>query len=206
MENSTNPIYSRQVVDFVAIANECCKYIEHSSELDGIEMLKIFQRLFPLLYLKASVLPVFTPVFEEGNEKFVTEEDWTSIHNTLISKFGSANDFPELFDARYTETEGPVVGSLAENITDIYQDLKDFLILYQTGTEEIMNDAIWECTLNFESFWGQKLVNSLRAIHRFVYSGDKIETDFESKANSTKRDTSGWFISKRQNELNPEDE
>jgi hypothetical protein len=206
MENSTNPIYSRQVVDFVAIANECCKYIEHSSELDGTEMLKIFQRLFPLLYLKASVLPAFTPVFDEGNEKFVTEEDWNSIHNTLISKFGSANDFPELFDARYTETEGTVVGSLAENITDIYQDLKDFLILYQTGTEEIMNDALWECILNFESFWGQKLVNSLRAIHRFIYSGDKIETDFESKATSTKRDTSGWFISKRQNYLNQEDE
>jgi len=206
MESSTDPIYSRQVVDFVAVANECCKYIEHADELDGEEMLKIFQRLFPLLYLKASVLPSFTPFFEDANEKFVTEENWNKIHNTLISKFGSANDFPELFDVRVTDTEGPVVGSLAENISDIYQDLKDFLILYQTGTSEIMNDALWECSMNFEAFWGQKLVNSLRAIHKFLYSGEKIDTDFESMAHKAKRDTSGWFISRRQKELNAEDE
>jgi hypothetical protein len=206
MDNSTDPVYSRQVVDFVAVANECCKYIEHTSELEGDEILKIFQRLFPLLYLKASVLPAFTPVFDGGNEKFVTEEDWFRIHNILITKFGSANDFPEFFDVRVTDSEGPVVGSLAENIADIYQDLKDFLILYQTGTSEIMNDALWECCLNFETFWGQKLVNSLRAIHKFIYSGEKIDTSFESNADKEKRNTSGWFISRRQKELNMEDE
>jgi hypothetical protein len=206
MEKEENPVYSRQVVDFVAVANECCKYIEHASELDGEEILKIFQRLFPLLYLKASVLPVFTPNFEEGNEKFVTEDNWFNVHNILLLKFGSANDFPEVFDPRFSDSEGPVVGSLAENISDIYQDLKDFLILYQTGTSEIMNDAIWECVLNFESFWGQKLLNSMRAMHNFIYSGEKIDTDFESNAEKGKRDTSNWFISRRQKELNSEDE
>jgi hypothetical protein len=206
MEKNEDPVYSRQVVDFVAVANECCKYIEHASELDGEEMLKIFQRLFPLLYLKASVLPAFTPNFDEGNEKFVTEDTWFNIHNTLLSKFGSANDFPEVFDARFSDSEGPVVGSLAENIADIYQDLKDFLILYQTGTTEIMNDALWECELNFETLWGQKLLNSMRAIHKFIYSGEKIDTDFESNAEKVNRDTSDWFISRRQKELNSEDE
>jgi hypothetical protein len=206
MENGTDPIYSRQVVEFVAVANECCKYIEHSSELDGEELLRIFQRLFPLLYLKASVIPAFTPVFDEGNEKFVTEDDWLRIHKTLLSKFGSANDFQEVFDARFSDSEGPVVGSLAENISDIYQDLKDFLILYQTGTSEVMNDSLWECGLNFETFWGQKLLNSLRAIHRFIYSGEKIDTNFESIAEKEKSDTSDWFISRRQKEFNSGDE
>jgi hypothetical protein len=206
MENSSDPIYSRQVVEFVAVANECCKYIEHSAELEGEEILKIFQRIFPLLYLKASVLPLFTSIFDEGNDKFVSEEDWFRIHNILISKFGSANDFPEVFDMRVTDSEGPVVGSLAENISDIYQDLKDFLILYQTGTSEIMNDALWECSLNFETFWGQKLLNSLRAIHKFIYSGEEIDTNYKSNAEKVKKDTSDWFISKRQNELNNGDE
>ena len=39
-------------------------------------------------------------------------------------------------------------------MADIYQDIKDFLLLYQTGTEEVMNDAVWECRLNFENFLG----------------------------------------------------
>jgi len=124
----------------------------------------------------------------------------------LLSKFGSANDFQEVFDARFSDSEGPVVGSLAENISDIYQDLKDFLILYQTGTSEVMNDSLWECGLNFETFWGQKLLNSLRAIHRFIYSGEKIDTNFESIAEKEKSDTSDWFISRRQKEFNSGDE
>jgi len=99
--------------------------------------LRILQRLLPLLYLKASFLPEFTPFFEDGNEKFVTEADWTIIHDAFKSKFGTANDYLEVFDERMSDSEGPVVASLAENMADIYQDLKDFILLYQTGTMEV---------------------------------------------------------------------
>ncbi len=48
-----DPVYSRNVVEFVAVANEFCKYAEHASELKGDELLKILQRILPLMYLKA---------------------------------------------------------------------------------------------------------------------------------------------------------
>ncbi|MFZ0281909.1 MAG: DUF5063 domain-containing protein [Bacteroidales bacterium] len=200
MENGSGPVYSRNVVEFVAAANEFCKYQEHASEVKGEEMLKILQRLLPFLYLKASLLPALEPVFEDGNEKFVTESDWFRIHDTLKEKFGTADDYLEVFDERINDTDGPVVSSLAENMADIYQDLKDFLLLYQTGTQEVMNDAVWECRMNFEQYWGQKLTNSLRAIHKFIYSGEeigKIEKDVE---NDDVLDKSAWFISRRQKE------
>lgn len=200
MENGSGPVYSRNVVEFVAAANEFCKYQEHASEVKGEEMLKILQRLLPFLYLKASLLPALEPVFEDGNEKFVTESDWFRIHDTLKEKFGTADDYLEVFDERINDTDGPVVSSLAENMADIYQDLKNFLLLYQTGTQEVMNDAVWECRMNFEQYWGQKLTNSLRAIHKFIYSGEeigKIEKDVE---NDDVLDKSAWFISRRQKE------
>ena len=86
-------------------------------------------------------------------------------------------------------------------MADIYQDLKDFLLLYQTGTPEVMNDALWECRMNFENFWGQKLTNSLRAIHRFIYSGEEIAKTEEDTEADDKRNTADWFISRRQKEL-----
>jgi hypothetical protein len=86
-------------------------------------------------------------------------------------------------------------------MTDIYQDLKNFLLLYQTGTREVMNDAVWECRLNFESFWGQKLTNSLRAIHKFIYSGEEIRKVEPNEDMNGERDTSGWFIERRQKDL-----
>lgn len=202
MDIKSDPAYSRNVVEFVAVANEYCKYAEHASEIKGDEMLRILQRLLPLLYLKASLLPKLEPFFEDGNEKFIKESDWFRIHDTFKEKFGTANDYIEVFDEKVNDSEGPVMSSLAENMADMYQDLKDFLLLYQTGTSEVMNDAIWECRMNFEDFWGQKLVNSMRAIHKFIYSGEEIQRkENDTDENETKRNTSDWFISRRQKEF-----
>ena len=207
MDTGSNPVYSRKVVEFVAVANEFCKYAEHASELKGDELLKILQRILPLLYINASLLPQFETFFEDGNEKFVTESDWVRLHEVLREKFGSADDYLEVFDEKDNESDGPVLASISENMADIYQDLKDFLLLYQTGTVEVMNDAVWECRMNFENFWGQKLVNSLRAIHKFLYSGEeieKVENDVEEndvEENDERRNTSDWFISRRQKDF-----
>ena len=206
MDTNKDQVYSRNVVDFVAVANEFCKYAEHASELKGDELLKILQRILPLMYLKASLLPALNPFFEDGNEKFVTEEDWIGLNDILKEKFGTANDYLEVFDDKISETDGPVLSSLSENISDIYQDIKDFLLLYQTGTEEVMNDAVWECRMNFENFWGQKLVNAMRQIHKFIYSGEEIgKVENDVNENDETRNTSDWFISRRQKEIRGED-
>ena len=202
METKADAVYSRNVIEFVAVANEFCKYAEHASELKGDELLKILQRILPLMYLKASLLPQMNPYFEDGNEKFVSEADWIRIHDIMREKFGTADDYLEVFDEKMNESEGPVTSSISENFADIYQDIKDFLLLYQTGTNEVMNDAIWECRLNFETFWGQKLLNSMRAVHRFLYSGEEIgKVENHNDENDEKRNTSDWFITRRQKDF-----
>src|SRR5512133_2344495 len=207
MDTKTGPAYSRNVVEFVAVANEFCKYSERASEIKGDDLLKILQRILPLLYLKASLLPQLEPFFDDGNEKFVTEQDWIKVHDTMREKFGTADDYLEVFDEKIKDSEGPVTSSISENMTDIYQDIKDFLLLYQTGTDEVMNDAIWECRLNFETLWGQKLLNAMRAIHRFIYSGEEtgiVESDKDDA--EEENDTSEWFISKRQKDFHGDGE
>jgi hypothetical protein len=207
MDSKSDPVYSRNVVEFVAVANEFCKYAEHASELKGDELLKILQRILPLMYLKASLLPSLEPFFDDGNEKFVTESDWNAINDILKEKFGTANDYLEVFDEKINDSEGAVVSSISENMADIYQDMKDFLLLYQTGTEEVMNDALWECRMNFESFWGQKLVNSMRAIHKFLYSGEEIgKVERSTDEKDENRNTADWFITRRQKDFRGDNE
>ena len=204
MDSKADPVFSRNVVEFVAASNEFCKYAEHASEVKGGELLRILQRLLPFLYLKASLLPVFEPFFEEGNEKFVTETDWNRINGAFKKQFGTADDYLEVFDEKLNESENPVPASLAENMADIYQDIKNFLLLYQTGTKEVMNDALWECKMNFETIWGEKLLNVVRAGHRFLYSGKEIEDEADNTARDKDRDTDEWFISKRQKDFRGE--
>ena len=201
MENVKDPVFSGHVVEFTAVANEFCKYAEHAGEMKGEELLNILQRLLPLLYLKASFLPSLEPFFEDGNEKFVTENDWFRIRSGFRSKLRSADDYLEMPDDKTIESDGPVIASLSEDMADIYQDLKNYILLYQTGTNEVMNDAVWECRMNFENFWGQKLVNSMRAIHSFLYSGEEIGRIEEEEISDEERNTSDWFISRRQKDL-----
>lgn len=204
MDKSSDPVFSHNVVEFVAVANEYCKYAEHASELRGDEILKIMQRLLPLMYLKASLLPSLEPVFEDGNEKFVTEADWNRIHDAIRFKLGTTDSFSPEMSQQLDDSDIPVPVTISENMADIYQDIKDFILLYQTGTGEVMNDAVWECRMNFETIWGEKLLNTLRAVHRFISSGNEIEEDPGNSGKNEERDTGEWFISKRQKEFRGE--
>ena len=105
MEENADPVYSRNVIEFVAVANEFCKYAEQASRLKGDELLKILQRILPLMYIKASLLPTLEPFFEDGNEKFVTESDWFSVRDLLRQRFGTADDYLEVFDDTKKGTE-----------------------------------------------------------------------------------------------------
>ena len=75
MEKEEKVIYSHQVAEFAASANEYCKYLESTRDISGIEILKVLQRLLPYIYLRGSLLPLLEPVLEEPNKKTVTEFD-----------------------------------------------------------------------------------------------------------------------------------
>jgi hypothetical protein len=70
------------------------------------------------------------------------------------------------------------------------------------GTTEIMNDALWQCQENFRLYWGQKLVNTIRAVHYVMLNPDMIGSSIPEKTNS---DTSDWIISKRQEQHRKEE-
>jgi hypothetical protein len=169
MEKEENILYSRQVVEFAASANEYCKYLEGTKDINGIEILKVMQRLLPFIYLRASLIPMLEPVLEEAGEKTVTEFDWTRMHDNILAKMGNNDPFPVIMAAG-DPSDGLYTGSIAEGLTDIYQDLKDFISGYRNGNEQVMNDAIWEVLMNFEETWGKKLLNVLSAIHSVLYS------------------------------------
>ncbi len=126
------------------------------------------QRMLPLLYLKATMLPKTDKVLENELEKYVSEMDYNVIQQRWLQQLGENDSFYEVFDPELHHSGETVTASISESLTDIYQVLKDFIIAYSIGNEEIMNDALYDCEYYFEDFWGQRLVNVLRAVHMIM--------------------------------------
>ncbi len=200
-ELDSSIIYSQNITEFITVAGEFCSFVENTNRFDKKDFLDKTRKLLPLLYLKASLLPKLESIFDDENEKFVTEEEWEFIRNSVQKKLGFHDDYLEVFDPLTHEQVEQSTASISDNLADIYQDLKNFITLYNIGTEEIMNDALWECQLNFEEFWGFKLLNAFKAIH-YVYFGDNdlSEEELDTKDDNLDDDidTSNWIISKRQ--------
>ena len=172
----TDVVYSRNVIEFATVANEFCAFTESVNDFPRKDFLGKLQKILPLLYLKASLLPAIDEEdAEETPEKFVMEVDYLFILRKLSSKLGEFDSYPEIFEPGTPLGEANVEANISENVTDIYQDLKDFILAYRIGTVEVMKAALWECRNNFEQYWGQKLVNGLRAIHQLIYGNVNID-------------------------------
>ncbi len=178
MENKEfEQVYSENVIEFVTIANEFCSFLENIKNYTRTDILEKLQKILSKLYLKGSSLPALDSFYDDANEKFVSEMDWNYIQKNLENKLGEFDEFLEVFDPRMQDRVEPIVMTISENLADIYQDVKDFIMLYRVGNNEIMNDAIWECKNTFNDYWGQKCLNVLRAIHHLIYQEDIDEEE-----------------------------
>jgi molecular chaperone GrpE (heat shock protein) len=170
-------VYSKNVVEFVTVASEYCSSIENVTKISAEANLQKMQKLIPLLYLKAAMLPKTERLLDEELEKYISELDYNVLHQKWIQLLNEYDNFYEVFDPSIQFGQETVTASISENLLDIYQDLKNFLIAYSIGNEEVMNDALAESVEHFEDFWGQQLVNVFRAVHMLVYSN----ADFSKK-------------------------
>lgn len=170
MEDINNIVYSRNVVEFVAVANEFCEFVENSNRYETPQLLDITRKLLPLLYFKASLLPAVDVILDEELEKYVSELDYNVLQQKWLQKLGEYDLYNEVIDPDLQFGTENVTASISEHVMDIYQDVKEFVSSYNFGNEDVMNDAVAECRAHFEEFWGQRLVNVLRAVHQLAFA------------------------------------
>lgn len=178
-------VFSKDSVEFTTVAVQYCLLLESFEGDDKKDLTDKLTKILPLLYLKATMIPETEMQEEDEPEVTVTEGDYNYFLDKLADVFKGDDTYLEVFleDMKYSET--PIAASIAEDLTDIYQDLKNFITIFERGITENMNDALYICNENFKSYWGQKLVNVLRALHSVKYSSledqdDYIESDSES--------------------------
>lgn len=178
-----NIVYSPTVIDFVTVAVEFCAFLEKEVTIQREKWIDKMLKLLPLMYIKASLLPQTVEVNEESPETFVKEEDYVRVAAVVSSIMGEEDVYLDVFVEDMKYSERPISAFVSENIADIYQDVRNFVSIYQYGLTDQMNDALLICQQNFKSYWGQKLINVLRPLHSIFYNVDENDNLSETDLN-----------------------
>jgi len=163
----SGPVYSASVLDMFTIANEYTIFIEKAENNKESDIIIYLSKILPLMYLKGSLLNAVEVEFPEANERYVTEEQWLEIFNTLRLKFGDKDKFYHCDPAECSDEVQTY--SLAENLADIYQDMKDFVLLYSKESHAARENAVNEIFLLYCSHWGHRVLISLVHVHYLLH-------------------------------------
>ena len=175
-----SPIYDKNTLEFVTVALEFCALIEKAPEHTLFSFTDKAVKILPLLYVKATLLPELEEPEEECElDNFITEDTYEAIRYRIAALLGEYDSFLETFhpDMNYSDT--PVAATISESLSDVYQDIGDFAALFRRENEEVMTQALSVCKNSFCLYWGQKLLNALKALH-VVRFNEELSQDDES--------------------------
>jgi hypothetical protein len=179
-EETNEPIdyeitHGKHVIELLSIANEYIRFIDESSKYDKHTIMSYLQKILPLIYLKSALLPEFTLDDNSADERFVTEEEYELVLLNLMEKFTQKCD--DTHECSCTD-EG---GKVAEALADLYQDLKDTVILYSTNKAASQQWAVHNCRAWFIERWGLAVADLLGYFHTCIYHLHEHNHDEEEK-------------------------
>ncbi len=163
-------VYAPEVLEFVRSANAYCSWLEDADQMEPVVFIHSSLGILSRVYHHVVSMELPEPLMEGGNEKFVTEQDWSSVYQKVLHLLGRHNDYLRIAEDDEFDRSDLVTHHISEDLADIFQDLKDFTLQYRQGVEEIMNDAVWEVMDNFENYWGSKLLHALQALNTLYVS------------------------------------
>ncbi len=164
-------VYSSALVDFVKAANEFCHFLEQVKGSEGktfiADSLRHLAEIY-VLFLKAGETE---PVFDSPPEPTVTEPEWSALFQRIAEILGLSNGILRVAEEEEFDRSELVNHTISEDMADVYQELRDFTVIYSRGLEELTNDAAWELKVRFGEHWGVKLLRALSALH-LLYVND----------------------------------
>lgn len=95
MEDFQHVGYSKEVIEFVAVAKEFCDFVETAPQMQRRDFIQRLQKFIPLIYLKGSLLPESDSGDSGLIEDIVTEDDYNYLYGQLHQLLGEYDEYLE---------------------------------------------------------------------------------------------------------------
>ncbi|MEA3504541.1 MAG: DUF5063 domain-containing protein [Bacteroidota bacterium] len=177
-EKKDNPVYSKHIIEMLTIANEYCLFIDKIESYKKSDIVNYMHKILPMMYLKGALLPAINVEDFSANEKFVNEMQWEKIFREIKNKMGDDDKFWIIRNTGLNKSE-PQEASMGDHLADIYQDMKDFLLLYQQESIYAKQNAVNDLQKLFRKHWGERVLNATSAMHAMNF--DETRTPFDSE-------------------------
>ncbi len=185
-------VYQQAVLQFVRAANELVGWLEQPPP-DASRLIREGREHLSSVYHLALFLHPQEAVYEEGIEREVTEQDWAMVYHAVARVLGPRNSYLRMAGEDEYDRSDLVTHTISEDLADIYQELRDFTAVYSSGTEELMNDAVWQVSEAFREHWGTKLLLALTALHRAMEAGDQEDGTGTNDSTDHPENRHGFF-------------
>jgi Domain of unknown function (DUF5063) len=161
------------VAAFRPVAERYVSAVEMAGERSQEDLFAALVRVLLELYVAALELP--KPAGEPAGlpEERVTHEQWKEVFDRLQAALGASDVYWTV--PCWDGEEDASLGTLADDLADIYRDVKEGLELAASGaSEEVVLDQ-WRDS--FWMHWGEHAVEALRVIHARLkrYGGEWLD-------------------------------
>lgn len=148
----------------IKITEEFCDFCEKSNDL------KLEKKIFHLSKLLSDLQAAIYKIQSDDIDTFPEVETYKqspSLSENFLD-FGIFEDYtltlePFALTKKGFSTSGIGVGSLKDDISDIYQDLKRALHFYHHPSGST-SETIWDLCFHYNTHWGYHLVNAQRIL------------------------------------------
>ena len=162
---------------FQRVAQVYCTTINTCGQVPAKRFLVDIHRQLVDVYVRIFVLPPSDAIHSDEEE--VSHPSNISLgvdigalgFQALMNQLSGDRWYFEVFDPWELDDNHAVAGDLADDLWDVYNDLRAGLELWSQGMRE---SALWEWRFGFESHWGEHVTGAIRALYMLARRHDGL--------------------------------
>lgn len=145
---------------FAVAASLFCRFVEGRPDPKDLQVCRLLASMLCELTALGFALPDVEPANERPLGDGITVD---------VPALPCGHLYWEIFDpyegVAKAQPGEPVLGDLADDVLDVYRDLKVGLAVWKSDAPDGRDEAVWYWKFQFKVHWGEHVTGALRALY-----------------------------------------